>query len=76
MELLFALYKPKEFDYTLHRHFHVIGILSVCDIKCYNTALYFVDAGREVHRVCTHKEGSFCELAHGRSGPFELTFRE
>jgi hypothetical protein len=56
MELLFALYKPKEFDYTLHRHFHVMETLLVYDIKCYSTALYFVGAGREVHRACTQKK--------------------
>ena len=76
IKLFFALYKPKEFDYTPHRHCYAISILSVYDIKCYSTTLCFVGKEREVYRVRGHKERSFCELAHERLNLFELIFRE
>src|ERR1700712_5301040 len=76
MKLVFALYKPEEFDYTPHRHCHAMSILSVGDIKCCSTTLCFAGEEREVHGVCSHEERSFRELTHKRLDPFELIFRE
>ena len=42
MELFFMLYKPKEFDYSPYCYYYAMGILLICNIKCYSIALCFI----------------------------------
>jgi len=78
MDLFFALHKPKEFHNTPHGKGHAMSILSVCNIKCCRTALYFAGEEREVYLLGGHemRGKGICNLPDKRLKLFELIVRE